>query len=51
MRGCAKENRRPKKMGRGCTIAVKSRKKHRRRRGALKMLKPVIKGLRVLARG
>jgi hypothetical protein len=50
MRGCAMENRKPKKMGRGCNIAVKPRKKPRRRRDPLKMIGPVIRGLGMMAR-
>ncbi len=47
MRGCTKKDRKPKKMGRGCNIVVKPRKK---RRDPLKKFKPVIKSLKFLAR-
>ncbi len=43
-------NRKPKKMVRGITIVIKSVKRHRRRRKALKRIKPVIKGIKVLTR-
>ncbi len=50
MRGCAKKDRKPKKMGRGCNVVIKPAKKRCRRRNPFKMLRPVVKGLRAFAR-